>query len=252
MQIKSHKTINFIIEIKTKPTGGVPRLYALESHKRIDVAAKLAHYSVAYSFRRAPRSGEEQFQLADLLTTIEGVSLVSMNDRWVWSWEGSGNFFVASVRKLIDDRRLPDVSSKTRWIKAVPIKVNVHAWKVRLDSLPTRLNISRRGIDIASIFCSICGNALESSRRLFFDCHVAKDLFRNISRWWDLSYMEVSSYDEWTSYILTMSIVEKADDDVVIVGLEGITLEEGEKILSLMEKHLRLGVSLVRFGAVFY
>nr|GEY09368.1 RNA-directed DNA polymerase, eukaryota [Tanacetum cinerariifolium] len=33
------------------------RLYALESHKRIDVVAKLAHSSVAYSFRRAPRSG---------------------------------------------------------------------------------------------------------------------------------------------------------------------------------------------------
>nr|GEU87006.1 RNA-directed DNA polymerase, eukaryota, reverse transcriptase zinc-binding domain protein [Tanacetum cinerariifolium] len=120
------------------------RLYALESHKRIDVAAKLAHSSVAYSFRRAPRSGEEQSKLADLLTTIEGVSLVSMNDRWVWSLECLGNFSVALVRKLIDDRRLPDVSSKTRWIKAVPIKVNVHAWKVRLDSLPTRLNISRR------------------------------------------------------------------------------------------------------------
>nr|GFB19691.1 RNA-directed DNA polymerase, eukaryota, reverse transcriptase zinc-binding domain protein [Tanacetum cinerariifolium] len=61
---------------------------------------------------------------SDLLTTIEGVYLVSMNDRWVWSLEGSGNFFVASVRKLIDDRRLPDVSSKTRWIKAVLIKIS--------------------------------------------------------------------------------------------------------------------------------
>nr|GEZ48703.1 RNA-directed DNA polymerase, eukaryota, reverse transcriptase zinc-binding domain protein [Tanacetum cinerariifolium] len=59
------------------------RLYDLDSHKRIDVVAKLAHSSVAYSFRRAPRSGEEQSQLADLLTTIEGVSFVSMNDRWV-------------------------------------------------------------------------------------------------------------------------------------------------------------------------
>nr|GFC64136.1 RNA-directed DNA polymerase, eukaryota [Tanacetum cinerariifolium] len=172
------------------------RLYALESHKRIDVVAKLAHFSVAYSFRHAPKSGEEQSQLVDLLTTIEGVSLVSMNDRWLWSLEGSGDFSVASVRKLIDDIRLLDVSSKTRWIKVVHIKVNVHAWKVRLDSLPTRLNISRRGMDIASIFCSICGNAVESSRHLFFDCHVSKDLFRKISRWWDLSYMEVSSYDE--------------------------------------------------------
>nr|GEU52853.1 RNA-directed DNA polymerase, eukaryota [Tanacetum cinerariifolium] len=145
--------------------------------KRIDVAAKLAHSSVAYSFRCALRSGKEQSQLADLLTTIEGVYLVFMNDRWVWSLEGSGIFSVASVRKLIDDRRLSDVSSKTRWIKAVPIKVNVHACNVRLDSLPTRLNISRRCMDIASIFCPIYGNAVESSRHLFFDCHVAKDLF---------------------------------------------------------------------------
>ncbi|GJZ89218.1 hypothetical protein Tco_0661000 [Tanacetum coccineum] len=35
-------------------------------------------------------------------------------------------------------------------IKLVPIKVNVHAWKVKIDSLPTRFNISRRvDVDVA-------------------------------------------------------------------------------------------------------
>ncbi|GJY49198.1 RNA-directed DNA polymerase, eukaryota [Tanacetum coccineum] len=34
-----------------------------------------------------------------------------------------GEFSVASVRKLIDDIRLPEVSSQSRWIKEVPIKV---------------------------------------------------------------------------------------------------------------------------------
>ena len=119
----------------------------------------------------------EHSQLVDLMAKIEGVSFISMNDRWAWALEGSGDFSVASVRKLLDDRRLPDVSSPTRWIKAAPIKVNVHAWKVRLDCLPTRLNISRRGMDIASILCPICGIAVESSRHLFFDCRVAKDNF---------------------------------------------------------------------------
>nr|GEZ84868.1 RNA-directed DNA polymerase, eukaryota [Tanacetum cinerariifolium] len=52
-----------------------------------------------------------------------------------------------------------EVSSKTCWIKAVSIKVNMHAWKVKLDALPTRLNISRRGIDIESILCPMCGKA---------------------------------------------------------------------------------------------
>ena len=99
----------------------------LESCKSIDVATKLAHISMDYFFRRAPMGGVEQSQFADLLIKVEGVSLVNMNNRWVWSLEGSGDFSVASVRKLIDDKRLPKVSSKTRWIKAVPIKVNVHA-----------------------------------------------------------------------------------------------------------------------------
>nr|GEW67325.1 RNA-directed DNA polymerase, eukaryota, reverse transcriptase zinc-binding domain protein [Tanacetum cinerariifolium] len=66
--------------------------------------------------------------------------------------EGSGEFTITSVRKMIDNFMLPEVSSKTRWIKAVPIEVNMHAWKVKLDGLPTRLNISRRGIDIESIY----------------------------------------------------------------------------------------------------
>ncbi|GJY46578.1 RNA-directed DNA polymerase, eukaryota [Tanacetum coccineum] len=159
-----------------------PRLYALELNKKIDVAAKLAQASLVCSFRRDPRSGVEHSQLVDLVDKIEGVSLVAMNDRWTWALEGSGDFSVASVRKLLDDKRLPDVSSQTCWIKAVPIKVNIHAWKVRLDCLPTRLNISRRGMDIASILCPICGSAVELSSHLFFDCHVAKDNFRKICR----------------------------------------------------------------------
>nr|GEV97987.1 retrovirus-related Pol polyprotein from transposon TNT 1-94 [Tanacetum cinerariifolium] len=36
--------------------------------------------------------------------------------------EGSGDFTVMSVRKMINDFMLPEVSSKTCWIKAVPIK----------------------------------------------------------------------------------------------------------------------------------
>nr|GEX72980.1 RNA-directed DNA polymerase, eukaryota, reverse transcriptase zinc-binding domain protein [Tanacetum cinerariifolium] len=121
-----------------------PRLYGLETCKSIDVAAKFAHTSIDHSFRRCPRSGVEQTQLSDLRSKLPDVSLVDARDKWKRSLEGSGDFSVSSIRKLIDDKRLPDVSSKTRWIKVVPIKINIHAWKVMLDYLPTRLNISRR------------------------------------------------------------------------------------------------------------
>ncbi|GJR39548.1 RNA-directed DNA polymerase, eukaryota [Tanacetum coccineum] len=151
------------------------RLYALEVKKTVDVASKLSQENLTWSFRRAPRSGVEQDQLTDLTTYVEGVVLGVTPDRW-----------------------FSEVSTQTRWIKAVPIKVNIHAWKVRMDCLPTRLNISRRGIDIPSILCPVCGSVTESSSHLFFDCLVAKDNFPQgftVDGMW-LS-LEVHTFEEW-------------------------------------------------------
>ncbi|GJT47399.1 RNA-directed DNA polymerase, eukaryota, reverse transcriptase zinc-binding domain protein [Tanacetum coccineum] len=158
------------------------------------------------SFRRAPRGHVEQLQLAAMLVNLEGVSLVNMRDRWRWSLEGSREFSVASVRKLIDDKTLPEVSVKSRWVKVVPIKVNIHAWKVRLDCLPTRLNISRRCLDIDSILCPLCENALESTRHIFFTCHIAREIFCKVSCWWNVSFTEVSTYEEWLDWILNIRL----------------------------------------------
>ncbi|GJW91008.1 hypothetical protein Tco_0168561 [Tanacetum coccineum] len=141
---------------KHSPGGGniedkrYPRLYALKVKKTVDVASKLSHENLTWSFRRVPRSGVKQDQLTDLTISGRCCFLVTRADRWYWTLDGSGEFSVASARKVIDDNRFPKVSTQTRWIKAVPIKVNIHAWKVRMDCLPTRLNISRRGIDIPS------------------------------------------------------------------------------------------------------
>lgn len=85
--------------------------------------------------------------------------------------------------KALDDRFLPMVSSKARWIRAVPIKVNIHARKVKMDSLPTRLNISKRGMDTDSILCPMCDKEVESSSHIFFTCHIARNIFQKILSW---------------------------------------------------------------------
>nr|GEW40458.1 RNA-directed DNA polymerase, eukaryota, reverse transcriptase zinc-binding domain protein [Tanacetum cinerariifolium] len=177
-----------------------PRLYLLETNKDVSVAAKLAHFGLVSSFRRDPRV-VEQSQLVALMDTVSDVSLVNMSDRWVWSLNGLGDFSVASVRKLVDNNTLPEASNKSRWVKDVPIKVNIHAWKVRLDCLPTRLNISHRGLEIDSIICPTCDIVVESTGHIFFTCHLAREIFRKITCWWDVSYSEVSSYEEWFHWI---------------------------------------------------
>ncbi|GJT12476.1 RNA-directed DNA polymerase, eukaryota, reverse transcriptase zinc-binding domain protein [Tanacetum coccineum] len=183
-----------------------PRIYSLESCKLITVGAKLAQPSLEYSFRRNPRGGVEQDQFNELSALVHDVSLIPMSDRWKWDLESSGDFSVASVRKIIDDKSLSDVDSKTRWIKYVPIKVNVHAWKVKTDSLSTRFNVSRRCIDIDSIMCAICDNGVETSRHLFFYCCMVRQIVRKITRWWDVPYVEVESYEDWYNWLVNLQI----------------------------------------------
>ncbi|GKE41837.1 RNA-directed DNA polymerase, eukaryota, partial [Tanacetum coccineum] len=150
--------------------------------------------------------GAEMMQFLDLKANIDGVQLPSMQDRWIWSLVGSGDFSVASAKKYIDDHLLLSSPSRTRWVKAVPIKINIMAWKVRFDFLPTRLNLSRRGLKLQSVICPYCSKEVESTSHTFFACSMVRDLYRNIASWWDIRYSEFSSYEEWLEWFLDLRI----------------------------------------------
>nr|GEW23230.1 RNA-directed DNA polymerase, eukaryota, reverse transcriptase zinc-binding domain protein [Tanacetum cinerariifolium] len=106
-----------------------PRLYTLECAKHVTVVAKLSDSSLIDSFRRPPRGGVEEEQLLGINDNVDSVILSNSNDRWVWYLESSGEFSVKTARSHIDDFFLPSVSDPTRWIKIVPIKINIFAWK---------------------------------------------------------------------------------------------------------------------------
>nr|GEX27615.1 RNA-directed DNA polymerase, eukaryota [Tanacetum cinerariifolium] len=186
-----------------------PRIYALESLKGISVAAKLSHGGLDQSLRRKPRGGAEQVQLELLQDLMHRCMLSNSNDRWSWSLDGGGDFTISSVRKAIDNHILPKGTTKTRWIKEVPIKINIHAWKVKNDCFPTRFNMSRRGMDIDSILFLLCNSMAESSRHLFFSCNFICDIMLKINRWWEVDHREIDSYDEWLEWLASIQLPMK-------------------------------------------
>nr|GEU59894.1 RNA-directed DNA polymerase, eukaryota [Tanacetum cinerariifolium] len=121
-----------------------PRLFALENVKSVTVYKKLNDFGLDYSMRRKPRGGVKEDQYTALSDMMDSIVLTPKEDRFVWSLENSGDFSVKSIRKRIDDTRFIGGEIGTRWIKSVPIKVNIMAWKIQSDALPTRFNISRR------------------------------------------------------------------------------------------------------------
>nr|GEX20288.1 RNA-directed DNA polymerase, eukaryota [Tanacetum cinerariifolium] len=149
---------------------------------RNKVASKMIHNDVGFSLRRQPRDGVEMEQFRVLTTTVEAhrwrliglVDLVlqhwlhDMIDRWKWSLEGSGEFSVASARKLIDDNRLLGPPQKTRWLKEV-----------------------------------------ESTNHIFFAYSLARDIYRKIASWWELTYYEFQDYEEWLAWIFSLRTSSK-------------------------------------------
>nr|GEU90275.1 RNA-directed DNA polymerase, eukaryota [Tanacetum cinerariifolium] len=134
------------------------------------------------------------------------VMLPNISDIWCWSLEGSQEFLVKSSHILIDNTILPKAEFPTRWLRVVSIKVNVHAWRVCLDKLPTRANISLRGIDIPSIACPLCNSAVESSFHIFFACPLAREVWRNFLIWWELEDVAFNSYNEWLNWIVNIRL----------------------------------------------
>ncbi|GJT40784.1 RNA-directed DNA polymerase, eukaryota, reverse transcriptase zinc-binding domain protein [Tanacetum coccineum] len=90
-------------------------------------------------------------------------------DTCVWNLGPNGTFTVKDARNIIDQKTLHSLPS-TSWDKIIPREVNIFMWRLSLDRLPHRLNLSLRGMDIQAISCSSCNANVESANYIFFEC----------------------------------------------------------------------------------
>ncbi|GJR30664.1 RNA-directed DNA polymerase, eukaryota [Tanacetum coccineum] len=128
----------------------------IDTVKDISVACKLQSPLVS-SFCSNVRGGIEEQQLEHLVALLDFVILSNSNDRWVSDLNGDG-------------------------VKNIPIKVNIFAWTLALDRLPTRANLVQRNVVIESQSCPLCDAILEDSSHLFFNCSLARDVTRLLGR----------------------------------------------------------------------
>nr|GEX60280.1 RNA-directed DNA polymerase, eukaryota [Tanacetum cinerariifolium] len=177
-----------------------PRLFGLETDKESTVASKLGSSLVDAFFRRSVRDGVERQQWDDLNSVLGSVTLSASKDRWICDLNGDGVFRVKEVRTILDDIFLPSANDATRWVKYIPIKINVFAWRAQLDRLPTRSNLVRRGVVLDSSLCPLCGLVLEDIHHVLFRCDTAKLVFRRICHWWDLDWHDLLSFSDWNAW----------------------------------------------------
>ncbi|GKA31618.1 RNA-directed DNA polymerase, eukaryota, reverse transcriptase zinc-binding domain protein [Tanacetum coccineum] len=170
--------------------------------------------------RRSPRGGIEANQFSSLQTLIKDVKLSDHRDSWIWTPDIAKGFFVASVRQVIDSSILDVSPQVTRWIKVIPIKVNVFLWRLSLNKLLSRVNLDKKGIDLDSLLCPICNEDVETVTHLFFSCDMAKDLWSLLARWWGLDIPVCSNILDWYAWLDELSI--SSEGKVFLEGVGGL------------------------------
>ncbi|GJV11077.1 RNA-directed DNA polymerase, eukaryota, partial [Tanacetum coccineum] len=91
----------------------------------------------------------------------------------------------------------------------IPIKINVFVWRARLDCLPSRSNLVRRGVALDSVTCPLCHAFVEDIQHVLFRCDIAQRIFRMICRWWDLVWQDLLSFSDWNTWFSSIRLPAK-------------------------------------------
>ncbi|GJT83234.1 RNA-directed DNA polymerase, eukaryota, reverse transcriptase zinc-binding domain protein [Tanacetum coccineum] len=92
----------------------------------------------------------------DLLNEIGDVNIDVAKDTCFWSLGSKDIYMVKKAWHIIDLNTLLLLTKQTTWDNALPRKVNIFMWRLSLDHLPHRVNLSSRGMDIMAISCPSC------------------------------------------------------------------------------------------------
>ncbi|GJY22106.1 RNA-directed DNA polymerase, eukaryota [Tanacetum coccineum] len=69
--------------------------------------------------------------------------------------------------------------------------------RLKLNRIPSRVNLDRKGIDIGSILCPNCLEDIETVNHIFFNCGMAQDLWALLAKWWELDIPLCANITEW-------------------------------------------------------
>ena len=79
-------------------------------------------------------------------------------------------------------------NGKVTWAKLIWARSNIprHAfisWVFIQHRLPTKMRLNKY-LPQREITCTICNTVAEDETHLFFECNYAKDIWKELSRWW--------------------------------------------------------------------
>ncbi|WVZ81339.1 hypothetical protein U9M48_028728, partial [Paspalum notatum var. saurae] len=159
-----------------RPLKGLyPSLFNIVRKKGATVAEVMGSIPLNIFFRRG-LYGDRLQAWNELARRVMSSLLSEGRDRFKWGLNKSGLFTVKSMYKYLINSGIK-VPQKI-WKTKIPLKTKIFMWYVKRRVLLMKDNLAKRNWN-GNLGCCFC-NANESIQHLFFDCRVAKFLWRVI------------------------------------------------------------------------
>ncbi|KAM0830575.1 hypothetical protein ACQ4PT_066116 [Festuca glaucescens] len=135
---------------------------------------------------------QQTFWPQDVVLILSMPIVEDLEDEWAWHFETKGTFSVKSAYRL--KRQLDDVQMQGQvgslsgqggfdwnaiWKVDCPAKIKQFLWRIAHNSLPHRLSLLRRGMELDPV-CPMCGRVNEDGAHLFLKCKPAKAIWREL------------------------------------------------------------------------
>ena len=160
-----------------------PDLYNIVRKKHATVASVFSRVPLNVSFRRS-LTGHLLTLWHDLVAQISHVRLNNNADVFRWNLNQAGVFTVSSMyNALISNGNIQ--FDKHLWKVKIPLKIKKNLWYLKRGVILTKDNLARRNWK-GNKQCCFCSSD-ETIQHFFFDCHVAKFLWRAVQFALDLN-----------------------------------------------------------------
>lgn len=161
-----------------------PTLFKLEACKKVNVASRIQEDgSFVWKWKNESWSNTAINELIALHNLDMHAHFSDEQDYWEWGVKDSKLFSVQSVRSILETRDKEVRGALYPWNRLIPAKVNVFGWRLWLNKLPSKVALSRRGLQIDSMVCVFCNEQEETLDHLLTGCIGTNGLWNAIEDW---------------------------------------------------------------------
>ncbi|XP_076902911.1 uncharacterized protein LOC143557812 [Bidens hawaiensis] len=207
-----------------------------------------------WQWRSNPTTAAEVAELFNLMEAIYEFEWKGGIDKWKWKACSTGEFSVSSVKKLLAAAPSPISQVKMHWKVWTPMKCKLLVWRSIINRLPTKDELSKRGVILQNHLCELCDMDVETNTHLFTGCFFTAEVWNGVEAWCRLQPMVIFDVTDLLQITSSQPFSKTAKyilRDIIYVVMWAIWIERNDRIFKGKRRRAIEVVESIKMSSYF-